>query len=175
MASNTSWTPYLHLLIPALKGTAIAGSLWSAGAMTTAHTLLPSIYPLVSTSPKQATQQWNFYYQALSNIVPRTDLITILICGGLTYLESGQRSQGLGWKLWATATGLMPLGWVFVWVFMLTPSNKLVEMATSSESVTKEKKTEVFSLLEEFNSLMGVRMLFPWVVGGLVIWASVGL
>ncbi|KAK3679552.1 hypothetical protein LTR78_001113 [Recurvomyces mirabilis] len=175
MASNTSWIPYLHLLIPALKGTAIAGSLWSAGAMTTAHTLLPSIYPLVSSSPKQATQQWNCYYRALSNIVPRTDLTTILICGGLAYLEYGLRPQGLGWKLWATATGLMPLGWVFVWVFILAPSNKLVEMATASDSVAKEKQTEVSSLLEEFNSLMGVRMLFPWVVGGLAIWASIGL
>ncbi|KAI9705159.1 MAG: hypothetical protein M1820_005306 [Bogoriella megaspora] len=159
----------------ALKGLAIAGSLWNAGSMTTAYRLLPSVYPAVQTSRKLATKQWAFYYWALSRTVPPTDLATILICGGLAYVERRENKAALAWKLWATAAGVMPIGWVWVWTLMLKPSNKLLAISEAPESVTEEKDPESLratNLLKEFNSLMGVRMLFPWAVGGLALWAS---
>ncbi|KAF2231662.1 hypothetical protein EV356DRAFT_535336 [Viridothelium virens] len=161
--------------LQALKGLAIAGSLWNAGSMTTAYRLLPSIYPSVQTSRKLATKQWAFYYQALSKTVPVTDLATILICSGLAYVERKENKAALGWKLWATAASIMPFGWVWVWTLMLEPSNRLLSISEAQESVVDEKEPEplkAISLLKEFNSLMGVRMLFPWVVGGLALWAS---
>ncbi|KAL9094110.1 MAG: hypothetical protein Q9165_003525 [Trypethelium subeluteriae] len=159
----------------AFKGLAIAGSLWNAGSMTTAYRLLPSIYPSVQTSRKLATKEWAFYYWALSRTVPLTDLATILICSGLAYVERKENKAALGWKIWATAAGIMPFGWVWVWTLMLKPSNKLLSISEAPDSVVVEKEREpldAISLLKEFNSLMGVRMLFPWVVGGLALWAS---
>ncbi|KAK5110341.1 hypothetical protein LTR62_006049 [Meristemomyces frigidus] len=162
----------LTMLVPVLKGAAIAGSFRNAGVMTMAHDLLPSIYPLVSTSPKLALQQWKFSYDLQSQIVPLTDLATIAACGGLAYLEHKTDSQGLAWKLWAGAAGLMPVGWLYVWVVMLEPSNKLVALATATESALEEKKAGTIDALQKFNGLMTVRMAIPWVVGGLAIAAS---
>ena len=163
--------------LPALKGLAIVGSLWNAGSMTTAYRLLPSIYPAVQKSRRDAAKQWEFYYWALSATVPLCDLATIIICGSLAYVEHKGNKAGLPWKLWATATGIMPFGWVWVWTLMLAPSNKLLAVANpgilevgQKDSTTDQQNT--IDLLKEFNSLMGVRMMFPWVVGGLAIWAS---
>lgn len=159
------------ILVPALKGIAIAGSLWNAGSMTTSYRLLPSIYPVVPTSRKLATKQWEFHYQALSATVPLTDLATILICSGLAYME--HRENTATWKLWASAAGLMPFGWIWVWTLMLKPSNKILEISKAPDSVANEKDAAtVTDQLKGFNSLMSVRMSFPWVVGGLALWAS---
>ena len=175
MASAHDFSSPHSNFVQALKGLAIAASLWNAGSMTTAYRLLPSVYPSVQTSRKLATEQWAFYYQALSKTVPLTDLAAIIICSGLAYVGRKENKVALGWRLWATAAGIMPLGWIWVWTLMLEPSNKLLSISEAPESVEDEKEPEprkIMSLLKEFNSLMGVRMLFPWVVGGLGLWAS---
>jgi hypothetical protein len=162
------------MALPALKSLAIAGSLWNAGSMTTAWRLLPSIYPTVPTSPKTALKQWEFYYWALSRTVPLTDLATILICSGMAYHE--HKTNAPNWKIWASAAGLMPFGWVWVWTLMQPPSNKLLAISGGTEAASEKSKgseqSRVMDLLKEFNSLMSVRMSFPWVVGGLALWAS---
>ena len=63
---------------------------------------------------------------------------------------------------------------------MLGPSNELLaisaepaELVEGKAGVSGEKSGRVLELLKEFNSLMSVRMVFPWVVGGLALWASV--
>jgi hypothetical protein len=161
--------------LPALRGTAIVGSLWNAGALTTGTGLLPSVCQAIPTSRKLAAQQWAAYYNTLSGVVPRNDLITILACSGLAYLEHRYRSQSLPWKLWATAAGIMPFGWLWVWILMLTPSNKLLAIGSAPESASSEKGPEVTALLKEFTSQLAVRAAFPWLVGGLALWASLAV
>lgn len=168
---------YGSAYLPALKGIAIAGTLWNAGTMTTGYRLLPAIYPVVQKSRRDAAKQWEFFYWTLSATVPAADLSTFLICGSLAYVEHKQNKAGLPWKLWATATGIIPFGWVWVWTLMLTPSNKLLAVANpvGAELEKKDSPTtqqQTIGLLKEFNSLMGVRMMFPWVVGGFALWAS---
>lgn len=167
---------YCLRYLPALKGLAIAGSLWNAGAMTTAFRLLPAIYPVAEKSPKDAAKQWEFYYWSLSATVPVVDLATIMIISGVAYVDYNENKAGLAWKLWAVAAGIMPIGWVWVRRVMLTPSNKLLALAgeKADTKVLLPNQQSTIALLKEFNSQMGVRMLFPWVVGGLALWASLG-
>ncbi|KAH7329410.1 hypothetical protein B0I35DRAFT_474016 [Stachybotrys elegans] len=165
---------------PLLQGIAIAGSVYNAGTMTTAYRLLPTIYASVQRSPRAAAGQWEFFYWSLSATVPIVDLATIVSVGSLAYVEYKENSTGLAWKIWATAAGIMPIGWVWVRRVMLTPSNKLLALAKPSpaEAETKNRDSlqqRTIELLKEFNSQMGVRMMFPWVVGGLALWASLGL
>ena len=167
----------LAAYLPIFKGVAIAGSLWNAGSMTTAYRLLPSIYPLVQRSPRESAKQWEFYYWALSATVPITDLVTILACSGLAYIGHRENKDAFPWKVWAAAAGIMPLGWAWVWTLMLKPSNKLLAIANPSGVKVEQKNSpadpqKTMDLLTEFNSLMMVRMTFPWVVGGLALWAS---
>lgn len=170
----SSLTPSQNIYIPALKGIAIAGSLWNAGSMTTAWRLLPSIYPTVPSNPQTALKQWEYYYWALSRTVPLTDLATILICSGMAWHE--HKTQAPSWKVWTTAAGLMPFGWVWVWTLMLPPSNRLLAISGGKEAAAEKARGSetgrVMELLREFNSLMSVRMSFPWVVGGLALYAS---
>jgi hypothetical protein len=172
MTTASNGSAYTGLFIPALRGTAIVGSLWNAGALTTGYGLLPSVSQAVPTSRKLAAQQWAAYYNTLSGVVPRNDLITIIACGGLAYLEHRDHSNSLPWKLWVTAAGIMPLGWLWVWILMLKPSNKLLAIGSASESAISEKEPEVTALLQEFTGQLGVRAAFPWVVGGIALWAS---
>lgn len=163
--------------LPVLKSLAIAGSLWNAGSMTTAYRLLPAIYPTVSKSPQDAAKQWEFYYWTLSATVPLADLATFIVIGSLGYIEHLENKAGLSWKIWATGAGIMPIGWVWVRKVMLPPSDKLLAVAAGkaegSALLSEEKKT--LDLLKQFNWQMGVRMMFPWVVGGLALWASLGV
>lgn len=58
---------------------------------------------------------------------------------------------------------------------MLKPSNELLAISDAPESAGDSKgsdSSKVVDLLKEFNALMAVRMSFPWVVGGLALWAS---
>ena len=179
MTSTQDFAHQYAALFPALKSVAIVGSFWNAGSMTTAYRLLPSIYPAVQKSCRDAAKQWEFYYWALSATVPGTDLVTILLCSGLAYVEHKENKAGLPWKLWATAAGIMPIGWLWVRYRMYEPSDKLLAVANpegedkaSKDTPTLQRKT--IDLMKEFNSRMGVRMMFPWVVGGLALWASLG-
>ena len=161
------------ITLPLLKSLAITTSLWNAGSLTTAYRLLPSLYPVVPTAPNAALKQWEYYYWALSRTVPVTDLATILICAGMAWHE--HKTQAPSWKLWASAVGLMPVGWVWVWTRMLGPSNELLAISNGTAGPSGEKEEgRVLELLKEFNSLMSVRMVFPWVVGGLGLLASLG-
>lgn len=167
----------MHAYIPALKGLAIAGSLINAGTMTSGFRLLPAVYPTVNKSPKDAAKQWEFFYWSMSATVPWVDLTTIIVIGTLAYNEYHENKAGLPWKIWATAAGIMPLGWIFVRKVMLGPSNQLLAIASptgeETEPLTKsEEKT--LDLLKQFNKQMSFRMMFPWVVGGLAMWATLG-
>ena len=161
------------IVLPALKAIAIAGSLANAGTMTTGYRFLPSIYPVISISKKAALKQWEFYYLGMSDSVPFTDLATFISCCALTFLEHKDGKDN--WKLWASAAALMPIGWVFVRAVMMTPSNKLEAILNEPDTDGADKRSEqlrVLNLFKEFNSLLGVRMMWPWVVGGITLYAS---
>ncbi|KAF5618748.1 hypothetical protein F52700_12268 [Fusarium sp. NRRL 52700] len=167
----------LHAYLPALKGIAIAGSLINGGTMTSGYRLLPSIYPIVQKSPKDAAKQWEYFYWSMSATVPWVDLTTIIVIGTIAYGEYKENSSAAPWKIWATAAGLMPLGWIWVRKVMLGPSYKLLDIAnpkTPEQEPLNSSAKNVLDLLQEFNAQMAVRMMFPWVVGGLALWATLG-
>ncbi|KAF4457939.1 hypothetical protein FALBO_15104 [Fusarium albosuccineum] len=167
----------LHSYLPALKGIAIAGSLINGGTMTSGYRLLPAIYPTVKKSPKDAAKQWEYFYWSMSATVPWIDLTTIFVIGTIACAEYKENSAGLPWKIWATAAGIMPIGWVWVRKVMLVPSNQLLAIADSPSGETEPLKNisqKVQDLLHEFNAQMSLRMMFPWVVGGLALWATLG-
>ena len=167
----------LHSYLPALKGIAIAGSLINGGTMTSGYRLLPAIYPAVQRSPKDAAKQWEYFYWSMSATVPWVDLTTIIVIGTLAYTEYKENRAGLPWKIWATAAGIMPIGWVWVRKVMLVPSNQLLAIADSTSAETeplKNNSKKTLDLLQEFNAQMSFRMMFPWVVGGLALWATLG-
>ena len=167
----------IHAYLPALKGIAIAGSLINGGTMTSGYRLLPAVYPTVQKSPKDAAKQWEYFYWSMSATVPWVDLTTIIVIGTLAYTEFKENRAGLPWKIWATAAGIMPIGWVWVRKVMLTPSNQLLAIANPTPDETeplKNSSKKTLDLLKEFNCQMSFRMMFPWVVGGLALWASLG-
>lgn len=64
---------------------------------------------------------------------------------------------------------------------MKVPSDKLLQVANPEGEDAKpgldtepDLQRKAMELLKEFNSQMGVRMMFPWIVGGLALWASLG-
>ncbi|KAK4208110.1 hypothetical protein QBC37DRAFT_432483 [Rhypophila decipiens] len=160
---------FLHPYLPMLKGLAIAGSLINGGTLTSGYRLLPSIYPTVPKSPKDAAKQWEYFYWSMSATVPWVDLATFIAIGTLGCVEYQSDKTALPWKIWASAAGLMPIGWVWVRQVMLVPSGKLLDVAKSSG-----ESKQTLDLLKDFNAQMGFRMMFPWVVGGLGLWASLG-
>lgn len=166
----------IQAYLPALKGIAIAGSLINGGTMTSGYRLLPAIYPVVQSSPKDAAKQWEYFYWSMSATVPWIDLTTIVVIGTVAYTEYQLNSAGLPWKIWATAAGIMPIGWVWVRKVMLVPSNQLLAIAKPTPDGTEPLKPassqKTLELLKEFNAQMSIRMMFPWVVGGLALWAS---
>ncbi|KAK2616825.1 hypothetical protein QQS21_000202 [Conoideocrella luteorostrata] len=165
--------PYLS----ALKGIAIAGSLINGGTMTSGYRLLPAVYPAVQKSPKDAAKQWEYFYWSMSATVPWVDLTTIVVIGTLAYAEYRENRAGLPWRIWATAAGIMPIGWVWVRKVMLVPSNQLLAIANPTPDETEPLKNspqKTLGLLQQFNAQMSFRMMFPWVVGGLALWASLG-
>jgi hypothetical protein len=167
----------IHAYLPALKGIAIAGSLINGGTMTSGYRLLPVVYQAVQKSPKDAAKQWEYFYWSMSATVPLVDLTTFIVIGTIAYTEYKENRAGLPWKIWATAAGIMPVGWVWVRKVMLVPSNQLLAIADSTSSETAPMKTssqKTLDLLQEFNAQMSFRMMFPWVVGGLALWASLG-
>ncbi|KAF5678670.1 hypothetical protein FHETE_1111 [Fusarium heterosporum] len=168
-----SIVPYL----PALKGIAIAGSLVNGGTMTSGYRLLPAVYPTISKSPKDAAKQWEYFYWSMSATVPLVDLTTIIAIGTIAYAEYKRNSFSVPWKIWSAAAGLMPIGWIWVRLVMLVPSNKLLAIADdkAGESQPLEAKgQQTLNLMKEFNSQMSLRMMFPWAVGGLALWATLG-
>ena len=147
--------------------------------MTSGYRYLPAIYPAVQKSPKDAAKQWEYIYWSISAVVPLTELTTFIVIGSLAYVEFNENRDGLPWKLWATSAGIMPVGWWWVRKVMLDPSNKLIAVANPAPGEVDTKNSEynqqrTIDLLKEFNAQMSVRMLFPWVVGGLSLWASLG-
>ncbi|KAH6867867.1 hypothetical protein B0T10DRAFT_419247 [Thelonectria olida] len=167
----------IHAYLPALKGIAIAGSFINGGTMTSGYRLLPAVYPAVQKSPKGAAKQWEYFYWSMSATVPWVDLTTIIVIGTLAYTEYKENKAGLPWKIWATAAGIMPIGWVWVRKVMLVPSNQLLAIANPTPGETeplKNSSQKTLGLLQEFNAQMSFRMMFPWVVGGLALWASLG-
>lgn len=166
----------LHGWIPALKGLAIAGSLINGGTMTSGYRLLPAIYPQVPKSPRDAAKQWEYFYWSMSATVPWVDLATIIFISTLAYAESKENHAGWPWKIWTTAAAIMPIGWIWVRKVMLIPSNKLLAIANptpETEPLNKDPQTTL-NLLKQFNAQMSFRMMFPWVVGGLALWATLG-
>ncbi|KAK4160493.1 hypothetical protein QBC43DRAFT_112876 [Cladorrhinum sp. PSN259] len=169
----------LHPYLPALKGIAIAGSFINGGTMTSGYRLLPAIYPTVPKSSRDAAKQWEYFYWSMSATVPWVDLATFIVIGTLGYVEYRENRAGLPWKIWASAAGIMPIGWVWVRKVMLVPSNKLLAIAhpPSGESESKNSRhnaQKTLDLLQDFNAQMSCRMMFPWVVGGLALWTSLG-
>lgn len=167
----------LHAYVSTLKGIAIAGSLINGGTMTTGYRLLPAVYPGVQKSPRDAAKQWEFFYWSMSATVPWVDLTTILAIGTLAFAEYKENRAGLPWKIWATAAGIMPIGWVWVRKVMLVPSNQLLAIANPTPGETeplRNSSQKTLGLLQDFNAQMSFRMMFPWVVGGLALWASLG-
>ncbi|KXJ89870.1 hypothetical protein Micbo1qcDRAFT_184499 [Microdochium bolleyi] len=175
--------PYL----PALKGIAIAGSLINGGTMTSGYRLLPAVYPQVPKNPKDAAKQWEFFYWSMSATVPWVDLTTIIAIGTIAYTEYSQlaptsASAAATWKIWTASAALMPVGWVWVRQVMLVPSYKLLAIAKDTADgldaetapFFKAGPQETLDLMKKFNSEMGFRMMFPWVVGGLALWATLG-
>jgi hypothetical protein len=167
----------IQAYLPALKGIAIAGSLINGGTMTSGYRLLPAIYPAVQKSPKDAARQWEYFYWSMSATVPWIDLTTFVVIGTLAYTEYNDNRAGLPWKIWATAATIMPIGWVWVRKVMLVPSNQLLAIANAThgeKEPLKDIPQTTMNLLHEFNTQMSFRMLFPWVVGGLALWATLG-
>lgn len=167
----------IHAYLPTLKGIAIAGSLINGGTMTSGYRLLPAIYPTVQKSPKDAAKQWEYFYDSMSATVPWVDLATIIVIGTIAYTEYKENSAGLPWKIWATAAGIMPIGWVWVRKVMSVPSDQLLAIANPTAGETeplKNNSKKTLDILQEFNAQMSFRMMFPWVVGGLALWASLG-
>jgi len=167
----------IHAYLPGLKAIAIAGSLINGGTMTSGYRLLPAIYPTVQKSPKDAAKQWEYFYSSMSATVPLIDLTTFIVIGIVAYTEYQVNRAGLPWKIWAAAAGIMPIGWVWVSQVMLAPSNQLLAIAKPTPDGTEPLKIssqKTLDLLKEFNAQMSVRMMFPWVVGGLALWASLG-
>lgn len=167
----------IHAYLPALKGVAIAGSLINGGTMTSGYRLLPAVYPAVQKSPKDAAKQWEYFYWSMSATVPWVDLATFIVTGTLAYAEHKENRAGLPWKIWATAAGIMPIGWVWVRKVMLGPSNQLLAIANPTLGETeplRNSSQKTLDLLQEFNAQMSFRMMFPWVVGGLALWATLG-
>jgi len=165
----------LHAYLPALKGIAIAGSLINGGTMTSGYRLLPAVYPTVQESPKDAAKQWEYFYWSMSATVPWVDLTTFIAIGTLAYAEYTENRAGLAWKIWATAAGIMPIGWWWVRKVMSVPSNQLLAIATPTpgeKEPLKNSSQKTLDLLQEFNAQMSFRMMFPWVVGGLALWVS---
>ncbi|KAK6080322.1 hypothetical protein SCUP234_05263 [Seiridium cupressi] len=103
----------IHAYLPALKGIAIAGSLINGGTMTSGYRLLPAIYPTVQKSPQVAAQQWEYFYWSMSATVPLFDVTTFIAIGAVAYTEYQVNRAGLPWKIWATAAGIMPIGWMW--------------------------------------------------------------
>lgn len=167
----------LHAYLPAFKGIAIAGSLINGGTMTSGYRLLPAIYDVVPKSPKDAANQWAYFYWSMSATVPWVDLTTIIVIGTIAYTEFKENRAGLPWKIWATAAGIMPIGWVWVRKVMLVPSNQLLAIAKDGNDENQPLKStpeQTLGLLKKFNAQMSFRMMFPWVVGGLALWATLG-
>ena len=169
----------LHPYLPVLKGLAIAGSFINGGTLTSGYRLLPAVYPTASKSPRDAAKQWEYFYWSMSATVPWVDLTTIIAIGTLGYAEYKHDRAGLPWKIWASAAAIMPVGWVWVRKVMLVPSYKLLAIANPARAAGESKPVkasseETVGLLRQFNSEMGFRMMFPWVVGGLSLWATLG-
>lgn len=167
----------IHAYLPALKGIAVAGSLINGGTMTSGYRLLPAVYPTVQKSPKDAAKQWEYFYWSMSATVPWVDLTTIIVISTLAYTEYKENRAGLPWKIWAIAAGIMPIGWIWVRKVMLVPSNQLLSIANSTSGKAEPLKNnaqQTLDLLQEFNAQMSLRMMFPWVVGGLALWAALG-
>ena len=164
-----------HAYLPVLKGIAIAGSFINGGTMTSGYRLLPAVYPTVHQSPRDAAKQWEYFYLSMSATVPLVDLTTFIVIGTLAYVEYHEDKAGWPWKIWVTAAGIMPIGWVWVRKIMLVPSNKLLAIAKPTPTDTEPLDNgpyKTLELLKDFNAQMSVRMMFPWVVGGLALWAS---
>jgi len=166
-----------HAYLPVLKGIAIAGSFINGGTMTSGYRLLPAVYPVVQLSHRDAAKQWEYFYWSMSATVPVIDLTTFVVIGTLAYLGYHEDKAGWPWKIWVTAAGIMPIGWVWVRKIMLVPSNKLLAIAKSTPGETEPLDSgpyKTLELLKDFNAQMSVRMMVPWVVGGLALWASLG-
>ncbi|KAI0159389.1 hypothetical protein BJ166DRAFT_593574 [Pestalotiopsis sp. NC0098] len=103
----------IHNYLPALKGLAIAGSLINGGTLTSGYRLLPATYPAVQKSPQDAAKQWEYFYNSMSATVPAVDVATIVAILTVAYNEYQANSAGMPWKIWATAAGLMPVGWAW--------------------------------------------------------------
>ncbi|KAK8104878.1 uncharacterized protein PG998_011911 [Apiospora kogelbergensis] len=155
---------FLQAWVPALKGIAIAGSLINGGIITSGCRLLPSVYPAVSKSAKDGAKQWGYFYWCMSATVPWVDLTTIIAIGTLAYAEYREDRDGLPWKIWVRKV-------------MLVLSNQLLAIAapkaSEAEPLNKNSK-KTLDIMKEFNAQMSFRMMFPWVVGGLALWASLG-
>ncbi|KAI8630356.1 hypothetical protein F5Y19DRAFT_484232 [Xylariaceae sp. FL1651] len=167
----------VHAYLPVLKGIAIAGSLINGGTMTSGYRLLPAVYPTVQKSPKDAAKQWEYFYWSMSATVPLVDITTFIAIGTLAYIEYTEKRAGLPWKIWVTAAGIMPIGWAWVRKVMPVPSNQLLAIANPAPGETeplRNSSQKTLGLLQEFNAQMSFRMMLPWVVGGLALWASLG-
>lgn len=167
----------IYIYLPALKGLAIAGSLINGGTLTSGYRLLPATYPAVRTSPQDAAKQWEYFYNSMSATVPAVDVATIVAILTVAYNEYQVNSAGMPWKIWATAAGLMPIGWAWVRKVMAAPSNELLAIAgTAPHGIgdVKASSEKTLNVLKEFNAQMSFRMTVPWVVGGLCLWASLG-
>ncbi|KAK3380519.1 hypothetical protein B0T24DRAFT_647726 [Lasiosphaeria ovina] len=167
----------IHAYLPVLKGIAIAGSLINGGTMTSGYRLLPAVYPTVQQSPKDAAKQWEYFYWSMSATVPLVDLTTFIVIGTLAYTEYQENRAGWPWKIWVTAAGIMPIGWLWVRKVMLAPSNQLLAISNPTPSEIEPLENgphKTLELLKDFNAQMSFRMMFPWVVGGLALWASLG-
>jgi hypothetical protein len=60
---------------------------------------------------------------------------------------------------------------------MLPPSYELLKIADDKNDETQPltpSRKKVLGLMEKFNAQMSVRMMFPWVVGGLSMWLTLG-
>lgn len=167
----------IHNYLPALKGLAIAGSLINGGTLTSGYRLLPATYPAVQKSPQDAAKQWEYFYNSMSATVPAVDVATIVAILTVAYNEYQANSAGMPWKIWATAAGLMPVGWAWVRKVMAAPSNELLAITGAAPhgiGDVKASSEKTLNVLKEFNAQMSFRMTIPWVVGGLCLWASLG-
>ena len=146
----------IHGYLPALKALAIAGSLINGGTMTSGYRLLPAVYPTVAKSAKDGAKQWEYFYWSMSATVPWVDLATIIAIGTIAYAEAKENRAGMAWKIWATAAGIMPIGWVWVRKVMQGPSDELLAIADATqpsgekEPLKNTSSQKTLGLLQEF-------------------------
>ncbi|KAK3380864.1 hypothetical protein B0H63DRAFT_523605 [Podospora didyma] len=148
----------VHAYLPVLKGIAIARS-------------------LINGVAQRCRKAVGVLYWSMSATVPLVNLTTFIAIGTLAYTEYQENRTGWPWKIWVTAAGIMPIGWVWVRKVMLAPSNQLLAIANPTPSEMEplwNGPHKTLEVLKDFNVQMSFRMMFPWVVGGLALWASLG-